>query len=160
MSAQLLPHFYRLHDNGWVSVVSQTGNNQFTVTVARNSEVRPLRTATEVNAAQQLANALVPLPHSCSDKCTAWFEISDLSRQVEFTADCPQHHARSLSYTIGDILFRLHTLSFWCLQCGRSWAATDEQRSHLFTRLVRDLSWRNRHQSDWPGPDTSNAGAG
>jgi len=58
---------------------------------------------------------------------------------VDFTTTCPRQHSGSLSYMLGDVLLRLNTLSFWCLQCGRSWPATDEQRVHLVQRLFETL---------------------
>jgi hypothetical protein len=99
-----------------------------------------VRTAADLGSAQRLADASVPRAHACSQRCTPWFEIRNPSDTVEFTTTCPKGHAGALSYTVGDLLFRMHTLSFWCLQCGRSWPATDEQTSDLFTRVLQTIS--------------------
>jgi hypothetical protein len=150
MTARLLPHFYRLHDNGWVSMVSERAADEFTATVMRDGEGGPTRTAADLVSAQRLADTAVPLRHECSSRCTAWFEIANLSRGVEFGTRCPKGHSESLSYTLGDILFRLHTLSFWCLQCGRAWPATDDQRSQLLERLTQAIPPGTGTQSRGP----------
>ena len=130
------PRFYRLHDNGWISLVTQHGRD-FAAAIAREGEGRTARIAADLPTAQQLADAAVPLSHRCSDGCSAWFEVTDTSRRVDITATCPRLHSGSWSYAVADALFRLNTLSFWCLQCGRSWPATDEQRRQLLARVVR-----------------------
>jgi hypothetical protein len=140
MKAQPLSHFYRLHDNGWIAVVTQRGNEDFAAMVTREGEGGRLRNARDLAGAQRLADTAVPPGHICSKGCTGWFEVGDPSRPVDFTTTCPNHHSGSLSYTAGDVLVRLNTLSFWCLQCGRSWPATDEQRRHLLERILRSGS--------------------
>lgn len=137
MGAQPLQHFYRLHDNGWVALVTQREDGAFASVAARETYGGRIRTSTDLTSAQRLADAAVPLAHACSNRCSAWFEVSDPLRAVDFTAICPKHHSGSLSYTVGDVLFRLNTLSFWCLQCGRSWPATDEQRDELLQRVLQ-----------------------
>lgn len=133
--AQPRPQFYRLHDNGWISLVTQHGG-EFAAAIAREGERRIARTASDLRTAQQLADAAVPLSHCCSNGCTAWFEVTDSARRVVICATCPRLHSGSWSYALTDALFRLNTLSFWCLQCGRSWPPTDEQRRQLLARVV------------------------
>lgn len=130
------PRFYRLHDNGWISLVTEQGC-EFAAAIAREGEGRQARIVGDLQTAQQIADAAVPLSHCCSNGCTTWFEVTDSSRPVEITATCPRLHPGAWSYSLGDALFRLNTLSFWCLQCGRSWPATDEQRRQLLARVVR-----------------------
>jgi hypothetical protein len=134
MTAQA--HFYRLHENGWISVVMQR-EADFAAWVAREAEGGRVRTAPDLLSAKRLADSAVPAGHACSSRCSAWFEITDPSRKVDFTTNCPRDHAGSLSYTIGDVVLRLNTLSFWCLRCGRSWPATDEQRRELLARIFQ-----------------------
>jgi hypothetical protein len=137
MRANSRPHFYRLHDNGWLAVITEGRDGAFAASVGRGGDTaRVRRTATQLSDAQRLADAAVPRGHACSSRCTEWFGISDPTAPVEFTATCPKQHSGSLSYTVGDVLLRLNTLSFWCLQCGRSWPATDEQVHHLVARIV------------------------
>jgi hypothetical protein len=129
------PHFYRLHDNGWISIVTPH-DGAFVAAIAREGEGCPTGIASDLKTAQQLADAALPLSHACSNECTSWFEVSDSSRRVHITTTCPRLHSGSWSYVLGDALFRLNTLSFWCLQCGRAWPATDEQRRQLLARVV------------------------
>jgi hypothetical protein len=137
--AQPRSNFYRLHDNGWISVVTQQRAGEFLAAIARAGEGRAVQRAANLVSAQQLADAAVPLSHSCADGCTEWFEITDAARRIDFSATCPRDHSGTLSYAAGDALFRLYTLSFWCLQCGRSWPATDEQRRQLLDHVVRPI---------------------
>jgi hypothetical protein len=134
---QAVRHFYRVHDNGWVGVVTQRADGVFSATVAREDQHGRVRTAPDLASAKGLADAAVPITHRCSSGCSAWFEVSDPSSSVDFTTACPKHHSRSLSFTVADVLFRLNTLSFWCLQCGRAWPTTDEQREHLLRRVLQ-----------------------
>jgi len=136
MEAQGRPQFYRVHDNGWISLVARREAGDFAARIARDGEGGIIRTAADLAAAQRLADASLPLAHACSKGCTGWFEIPDPGRKVDFTTTCPNHHTGSLSFALGDVLFRLNTLSFWCLQCGRSWPATDEQRHDLLERVL------------------------
>jgi hypothetical protein len=130
------PQFYRLHDNGWISLVTQHGG-EFAAAIAPEGEAHIAGTASDLRTAQELADAAVPLSHYCSNECTAWFEVTDTSHRVTITASCPRLHSGSWSYALSDALFRLNTLSFWCSQCGRSWPATDEQRRQLLASVVR-----------------------
>jgi hypothetical protein len=132
--------FYRLHDNGWVSVVTQLPTGGFAAVIAREGEAGAVQTCADLNTARRAADRAVPLSHVCSNGCTAWFEIHDPSRQVDFTATCPMRHSAASSYALTHALFRLNTLSFWCLQCGRSWPATDEQRRQVRQRVLRAIS--------------------
>jgi hypothetical protein len=129
------PRFYRLHDNGWISLVTQHGR-EYAAAIAREGERRTACSVGDLRTAQQLADAAVPLCHCCSSRCSAWFEVTDSARRVAITGTCPRLHPGSWSYALGDALFRLNTLSFWCLPCGRSWPATDEQRRLLLARVV------------------------
>lgn len=139
MKAQRSPQFYRVHDNGWISLVTQREAGDFAARVAREGEGGIIRTAGDLLSAQRLADSSVPLAHACSKGCTAWFEIPDPARKVDFTTACPKRHSGSLSFALGDVLFRLNTLSFWCLQCGRSWPATDDQRRDLLERVLHTV---------------------
>jgi hypothetical protein len=133
------PSFYRLHENGWISVVTRQHADEFHAAIARAGEGRPVQTTTSLVSAQQLADAAIPLSHTCSQGCTGWFEITDIARRIDFRATCPRLHQGVLSYAVGDALFRLGTLSFWCLQCGRSWPATDEQRRQWLERVLHPI---------------------
>jgi hypothetical protein len=132
------PHYYRVHDNGWLSIVTPAGDGGFVASAARGEGTRLRRTAEDLTAAQRVADAAVPSGHVCSGGCTSWFKIRDPKVSVDHMTMCPKDHAASLSYTVGDVLLRLNTLSFWCLQCGRSWPATDEDVHRLVMRIVRD----------------------
>jgi hypothetical protein len=140
VNGQPLRYFYRVHDNGWISMVTQRGERDFAAAVARDSQRGPTRNATDLAAAQQAADAAIPMAHVCSGRCSAWFEVADPLQRVDFTTTCPKSHSGSLSYAVGDVLFRLNTLAFWCLQCGRSWPASDEQRHHLIERVFQTIS--------------------
>jgi hypothetical protein len=137
MGERFLQYFYRLHANGWISVVTRRTSGDFASAASRDGSGGRIRSAQDLPSAQALADAAVPGTHACSGACSAWFEVSDPSHSVDFTTICPKGHAGWLSYTVGDVLFRLNTLSFWCLQCGRSWPASDEQREHLIQRILQ-----------------------
>jgi hypothetical protein len=132
-------HFYRVHANGWVSIVTRRSDREFAFVTARDGEGGRVRTAADVVSAQRLADAAVPMGHICAGECTAWFEVTDPSQRVDFVTKCAKGHSGALSYSLGDVLFRLNTLSFWCLQCGRSWPATDEQRRDLLERVLHTI---------------------
>lgn len=142
MNPQHPRYFYRVHDNGWISMVTQRKDKEFAAAAAREEHRGLVRSAGDLASAQQSADAAVPLRHACSGRCSDWFEVTDPSQRVDFTTTCPQHHSGSLSYTLGDVLFRLNTLSFWCLQCGRSWPASDDQRHDLLERVLQTISPR------------------
>jgi hypothetical protein len=128
--------YYRLHDNRWISVVTQQDARAFLASIVRAGETRALQAGIDLASAKQFADAAVPLRHVCSNGCTAWFEIVDVDRRTDFTATCPRCHSGTLTYAMGDALFRLNTLSFWCLECGRSWPATNEQGGELLARVL------------------------
>lgn len=136
MKERFFRYFYRLHGNGWISIVTERKPGEFACAAARDGLRGHVRHAPDLPAAQHIADAAVPSSHACSSACSAWFQVSDPSHSVDFTTICPKGHAGSLSYTLGDVLFRLNTLSFWCLQCGRSWPASDEQREHLIQCIL------------------------
>jgi hypothetical protein len=136
---QPIPHF-RLHDNGWISLVTERPTREFAALVTRDGERSAIRLAADLTSAQRLADDAVPLDHICSSVCTEWFKVTEPSRSVELQLTCPKHHRSRFSYRLGDLLFRLNTLSFWCLQCGRLWEGTDEQRERLLDLFVQSIS--------------------
>ena len=140
MNAKPLQHYFRAHDDGWISLVNEWRPGGFAVTTARQGEGGWLRTTPDLESAQRLADATVPRAHACSNLCTGWVQVLDPGRKVEFATICPKGHAGAFTYEVGYILSRLHTVSFFCSECGRPWWATEEQILQLFNRVRQTIA--------------------
>jgi hypothetical protein len=62
-------------------------------------------------------------------------------RQVHFIGTCPKGHGPAQSFSELNLQRALNKgeLVLWCVQCGESWEATEQERENLKRRLAEGV---------------------
>jgi hypothetical protein len=66
-------HWYRLHSNGWIGMVTLDEDRRFTFGAAPVSDAVVFSGAPDLQSAQNAADQAVDA-HACDDRCGRWLE--------------------------------------------------------------------------------------